>query len=229
MPDLSWRRLRRDYLTTVTVLRLVPVGVVIATGIVATGWTHALLSEHRDLVVHTHEVITITKDVLIGLDDAETGQRGYLLSSDRRYLDPYEKAQARLANLRPELAAKVSDNPAQESRIQLLDVLIDRKLGELAQSIALHDAEGFEAARRQEIAMMERATMDEIREDIGEITEGEKALLAIRTAKVDDDEHRVRVVAVLLGLASFLTRAAVEMYLTRKGLDVRPVSGDTAV
>lgn len=52
--------------------------------------------------------------------------------------------------------------------------------------------------------------------EIGRITEGEKALLAARGVEVQADESRVQLVAVLIGLASLLTRAGVEFYLTRQ-------------
>jgi CHASE3 domain sensor protein len=90
--DWSWPSLRSGYLTTPVPLRSIPVGFVIASGVIATTSTHSLLSNHQQLVVRTYQIIDTTRDVLIGLDDAETGQRGYLLSGDRRYLDPYEKA-----------------------------------------------------------------------------------------------------------------------------------------
>lgn len=229
MVDLSWRALRRNWLTTPMLLRSIPVGVVIAAGVIATTWTHSLLSDHQDLVVHTYEAIDVTKDVLIGLDDAETGQRGYLLSGDRRYLEPCDKAQTRLATLRSTLQAKVSDNADQLARVVRLDGLIDTKLKELKDLIELHDRAGFEAARERELAMMERATMDSIRRVIGDITEGEKELLSSRQQEVDRDEGRIRLVAILIGLASFLTRAGVEVYIARSGLDPRPaVAAETA-
>ncbi|KQR71645.1 CHASE3 domain-containing protein [Rhizobium sp. Leaf341] len=212
----SWGALRARYLTTPVLLRSIPVGVVIAAGVVATTWTHMLLSDHQDLVVHTYEAIDTTKDVLIGLDDAETGQRGYLLSGDRRYLEPYDKALTRLSDLRRSLRSHISDNAEQIKRVETLGGMIDEKLGELKRSIAAHDADGFEAARQLEIAMMDRATMDDIRRVIGSITENEKALLSARQSEVDRDEARIRIVAILVGLASFLTRAAIELYLGRR-------------
>ena len=217
MVDLSFDALRARYLTTPVLLRSIPVGIVIAAGVVATTWTHMLLSDHQDLVIHTYEAIDTTKDVLIGLDDAETGQRGYLLSGDRRYLDPYDKALGRLSDLRVTLRAHISDNPEQIMRVETLNGMIDDKLGELKRSIDVHDTDGFEAARKLEIAMMERATMDGIRRAIGSITESEKALLSARQSEVDRDEMRIRIVAILVGLASFLTRAAIELYLARRG------------
>ncbi|WP_320202566.1 CHASE3 domain-containing protein [Agrobacterium rosae] len=211
----SWESLRRNYLTIPTLLRSIPVGIVIAAGVLATTWTHTLLSNHQDMVVHTYEAIDTTKDVLIALDDAETGQRGYLVSSDRQYLAPYEKALGRLQTLRADLLTRISDNEIQVTRVKQLGVLIDRKLGELSQSITLHDTANADAARAQESKYMAEATMDRIRYVIGDITVHERSLLQVRQAEVESDELRIRIVAIAIGLASFLTRAGVEMYLTR--------------
>ncbi|MFP5077614.1 CHASE3 domain-containing protein [Rhizobium sp. YIM 134829] len=215
---VDWRGLCRIYLTEAVLLRSIPVGIVIAAGVVATSWTHILLSDHQDLVVHTYVAIDTTKDVLIGLVDAETGQRGYLISGERRYLDPYDKALERLTAMRAGLRSHLSDNEDQLARVRQLNGLIDEKLTELKDSIALHDSAGSEAARRREIENMEKATMDQIRVVIGTITEAEKALLEARQAEVDHDETRIRIVAILVGLASFLTRAAIEFYLARRGI-----------
>jgi len=50
---LSLARLRGRYLAPVTMIRLVPISVVLLGGIALTTWTSGLLSRHRDLVVHT--------------------------------------------------------------------------------------------------------------------------------------------------------------------------------
>lgn len=117
MRRFSITGLIRRYLTGATLVRLVPISVVLASGVALTTWTHRLLSEHRDLVVHTHEVIEMAKDVLIGLDDAETGQRGYLLSGERRTLEPYAHARERLGAMPATLAALDADNAAQGERM----------------------------------------------------------------------------------------------------------------
>lgn len=208
---LSFGSLRRTYLTGTTLVRLVPIS-----GMALTIWTHQLLSQHRDLVVHTHEVIEMAKDVLIGLDDAETGQRGYLLSGNRRYLEPYAHARERLGTMAATLQAQVADNAGQTGHMQRLSGLMQNKLDELQAAITARDAQGFDAALAMVLSSTDRATMDAIRREIGQITEGEKTLLAARDAEVQADESRVQRVAVLIGLMSLLTRAAVEFYLSRK-------------
>ncbi len=110
----------RRCLTGATVIRLAPISVVLASGVAIMTWTHHLLSEHRDLVVHTHEVIETAKDVLIGLDDAETGQRGYLLSGERHYLEPHTHTREGPGAVAATLKAQVADNAAQTERVAVL-------------------------------------------------------------------------------------------------------------
>ncbi len=224
----SWAQIKRRWLTRALVLRSVPVGVVILAGVVATTWTHSLLNDHRDLVVHTYRVIDTTKDVLIALDDAETGERGFLISGDHRFLEPYDRALERLDPTRSQLRTLISDNPAQIARTDRLDHLIDTKLGELAESIVLFERAGLPAARAQAVAMMEKATMDDIRAVIGDITETERMLLATRDALVDRDENRVRLVALCIALASLVVRTGVEIHLARRERRAREAEASLA-
>ncbi|OQP87765.1 hypothetical protein BTR14_04190 [Rhizobium rhizosphaerae] len=213
---------RRRFLTPETLMRLLPASVILAAGIVLNIRTHDLLSDHRDLVVHTHEVIEMSKDVLIGLDDAETGQRGYLLSSDTAYLKPYVHARERLAWMAPKLKEMVSDNPDQTARADQLQALINLKLAELAHAITVHDEQGVQAAILVERDSMRTARMDEIRHVIGEMTESEKTLLSARKTEVDHDEERVRLVAISVALLSLVSRWCVEIWLGRRKRQEEP-------
>jgi len=114
------------------------------------------------------------------------------------------------------LKTQVANNAGQAERVTRLSGLMQRKLDELQATIAARDARGFDAALAMVLSSTDQATMDAIRREIGQITEGEKALLAARGVELQADESRVQLVAVLIGLASLLTRAAVEFYLTRQ-------------
>lgn len=150
------------------------------------------------------EVIAQANLVLVGLIDAETGQRGYLLTADMRYLEPYHAAvralPARVARLR-ELTA---DNPAQTDRVTSLDPLVTAKLDEFHSTIALRRRNGTEAALRVIGTGQGKATMDRIRGVIGEITERERALfeerLSARSAHVSRARELIAL-ATLLGAA----------------------------
>src|SRR5262249_27248241 len=78
--------------------------------------------------------------------EAETGQRGYLLTGELAYLEPYANA---LAEVRPKvdtLKRMVSDTPAQAARLEQVDSLAEAKLAELKQTVDLYQTIGPEAA-----------------------------------------------------------------------------------
>lgn len=78
------------------------------------------LSEDARWVAHTHEVMDAFNTVLSAAQDAETGQRGYLLTGDPAYLRPYEEA---TDSIRAELARVerlTADNPSQQARVRAI-------------------------------------------------------------------------------------------------------------
>src|SRR4051812_29393350 len=70
----------------------------------------------RDEVAHTHEVITTLDHVMLRMVDAETGVRGYRLTRDSSYLEPFAGASRDITNDEARLRELVSDNPGQQSR-----------------------------------------------------------------------------------------------------------------
>ncbi|PYE29511.1 class 3 adenylate cyclase [Rhizobium sp. PP-WC-2G-219] len=69
------------------------------------------------------------------LQDAEIGQRGYLITQDRTYLEPYEASIEEIGRMMEELATGLSDNARQDANVAVLRSLIVQKLSELRQSI----------------------------------------------------------------------------------------------
>ena len=74
-----------------------------------------------------------------GLLDAETGQRGYLLSNRQEYLAPYRDAQEVLHEATSWLKDYYAKDPAKAQLMQQLDSAVAEKLSELSTSIELHD------------------------------------------------------------------------------------------
>src|SRR3954465_967298 len=93
----------------------------------------AARAEAADAVNHTNEVQDHLHRFLSDMKDAETGQRGYLLTGVEHYLDPYHLALGggtiELAPLRRLLAG----NPMQERRLETIAPLVDAKLAEIAE------------------------------------------------------------------------------------------------
>src|SRR5690606_12542173 len=80
------------------------------------------------LVTHTQEVKTVSSEVLIHILNAETGQRGYVITGNERYLEPYRDAVSSNQNTFRRLSSLIEDNPDQVQRVDTLNQLIQRKL-----------------------------------------------------------------------------------------------------
>ena len=68
-------------------------------------------------VVHTYQVIEKLEDVVKLLDDAETSQRGYVITGEPRYLEPYQSSRAVIGQRLQEVRFLTRDNPRQQQRL----------------------------------------------------------------------------------------------------------------
>jgi CHASE3 domain sensor protein len=98
---------------------------------------------------HTYEVISQVEELLSRLKDAETGQRGYLITGEKKYLKPYNEAvQVLDGRTRGRLRELTKDNPEQQQRLDRLEPLVNAKLSELDETIRLRREQGFTAAQK---------------------------------------------------------------------------------
>ncbi|GGA20001.1 CHASE3 domain-containing protein [Dyella nitratireducens] len=101
--------------------------------------TFATISSERadSWVAHTLHVRETLIKLYSDVRDAETGQRGFLLTQDPHYLEPYIRARSDIAATQSRLSSLISDNAEQTALLSKLNPLVDRKLGELQQTIQL--------------------------------------------------------------------------------------------
>src|ERR1700730_13166440 len=85
------------------------------------------LSSSADWVRHTHEVLAGLDGLLSGLKDAETGQRGYVITGAPRYLVRYNTARNVLDQKLKHVRDLTSDNPIQQERVQALEPQVASK------------------------------------------------------------------------------------------------------
>jgi two-component system sensor histidine kinase/response regulator len=100
-------------------------------------------------VENCHEIIGCLKDLGTLLRDAETGQRGFLLTGNAEYLSPYDEATTLIERKLDTLAALArSDHPSQTRMAEELKLLVREKLAELSETIRFQTAGDVEAALR---------------------------------------------------------------------------------
>src|SRR5713226_748056 len=139
---------------------------------------------------HTYEVLNSLDNTVGQLSDAETGQRGYLLTGDETYLEPYRAAVKSIDQGVAHLKSLTSDNPNQQKRIQVLEPLIEKKLAELQSTIDLRRSNGLAAATGVVLEGSGKRSMDQIRVLVAEMTNEEETLLRARAQKTDESVAR---------------------------------------
>jgi CHASE3 domain sensor protein len=97
---------------------------------------------------NSYELAQTLDEVETRLVDAETGQRGYLLTGDEAYLEPYHAAINNLGRVMFRLKDVTSGDPNQEKHVQNLDLLIENKLRELQKTIDLRRSGEISAANQ---------------------------------------------------------------------------------
>ena len=138
------------------------------------------LEEARELATHTLLVREEIEILLSLVKDAETGQRGYLLTGEASYLEPYENAIRLLPTHTARLRTLTADNSGQQSQLLRLDGLIGAKLSEIATTIRARDTEGPAAASRIVRTDVGMRTMDSIRALLSVMRDEESRLYAAR-------------------------------------------------
>nr|HEX4318330.1 response regulator [Kofleriaceae bacterium] len=138
-------------------------------------------SEAAAALNHTTRVQRETLRLMSTLDEAETGQRGFLLTGGEGYLGPYTAARAAI----PEQLSTLVDltvAPDQRTRLGQIEPLIRDKLTELGDTIELERTGQHTKAVERIKSDRGKLLMDRIRVLVGEMLETEQQTLALRTA-----------------------------------------------
>jgi signal transduction histidine kinase len=136
---------------------------------------------HRE-AEHTSQVKATLSRTLTLLVDAETGQRGYLLTGQADYLQPYGRARDELPRTMDELRALGASSAAQQARFDELRRETSSKLAELTETIDLENAGAHDRALAIVKNGRGQASMDAIRRLVAAAVAAEDALLAQRNA-----------------------------------------------
>jgi PAS domain S-box-containing protein len=178
------------------------------------------LNEDAHWVAHTQEVVIHLESVLSLLKDAETGQRGFLLTGEQEYLEPFRVASARMDDAldRREVDALqrlTADNRRQQSRFPELRRRIAAKIEELERTVAVRKAAGFEVAREALATGRDKAEMDAVRAGIGDMVRHERLLLARRIARTDRTYRAALLSGLFSGLSALIALGVLSLLLRR--------------
>ncbi len=207
---MQWRTRRPVVALAVALMLLVAV---------ALDLTRTLRSMDRTLAAleHSQRVIDQSDALLSTMKDAETGQRGFLLTARARYLEPYEAALSRVSADLAALRALVAGDPAQAARLPAIAALVTAKRDELARTIALAEAGKRDAALATVATDEGQNAMDRLRAGLGALADAERHGLAVRRAAFADARRQTTIRAIIAVLAALAAAGAAFALLLRRG------------
>lgn len=159
-------------------------------------------AEDAQWVEHTYEVVTQIREINLSLVNAETGSRGYTLTGDETYLEPYREALVKINGAIAAVNRLTADNPAQQRRIVELRASINEKLETLADTVRARKEQTFDAAARVVQSGRGKKAMDDARATLGQMEDQEMALLKERQkAAAESNESTRNVIVAGMGAA----------------------------
>ncbi|PWC85708.1 chemotaxis protein, partial [Azospirillum sp. TSH100] len=178
--------------------------------------------------IHTYRMIQTTDAAMAAMVDQETGLRGYLVSGNDAFLEPYRSGAQAFDRALAEVKSLTADNPQQQARLEELrrhaatwrQTVADKEIALMAK------AETREEARAMEAKALGKASMDNIRRLVREIDDAEHALLAMRDTEQKAAFSTGYVTAIVGALISLLVAAAAGMVL--RGSIATPIVAMTA-
>ena len=160
--------------------------------------------EDRRWVIHTHLVLETLDSLQIHLTDAETGQRGYIITGEASYLEPYNNALGQIHDSFKDLRDLTADNATQQRSLDRLEPLIAAKLTELQDRIDVRRNEGLAPA----VAAVQQGSgklhMDQIRALVSGMKREEDRLLLQRSGELEASSRGIKVIIVIGDALGFL-------------------------
>jgi PAS domain S-box-containing protein len=138
------------------------------------------LSENAAWVEHTHEVLSSLELLLAAATDSETAERGYVITGDDSYLEPYRQAAAIVDAQARRVRELTADNRAQQQRLDLVEPLLADRLASLRAVIELRKEQSFAAAQAEILTGKGKQFHDRIRRLIAQMEDAETSLLKER-------------------------------------------------
>ena len=164
---------------------------------------------------HTHEVLNTLENSLSAMKDAETGQRGFVLTGEARYLEPYEGSQAKVNEKLQRVRELTADNPEQQQRLSQLEPAVAAKFEEMQHVIGLRKSKGFASARREILTDNGKNSMDQIRKLVSAMEDEEARLRMERLAEEEARARRTERTILAGSIGSFLLISLLGIFLTR--------------
>ncbi|MDQ7913363.1 methyl-accepting chemotaxis protein [Pseudomonas sp. 102515] len=171
--------------------------------------------------IHTYRTLDGANKLLVSLTNMETGMRGFALSGQDDFLEPYSSGKAAFEKAWNELKSLTADNPIQQTRLDELNVVRERWLNDdLERSIQLRrsvvqGSASMDDMVKRIVDRQDKAKMDKMRQIITAFSADEAKLLDIRTAEMRSAEQGALWMLTGGGLLAAIASLIVALGLSR--------------
>ena len=176
---------------------------------------------------NTYEVLGRFEETLSLLQDVEIGQRGYALTGEESYLEPYQTALGKIDPTIQEVRKLTGDNPRQQRRLDALEPLVKNRLTVAKENIDVRRTKGLDAVVQFTKTGGGKALMDEIHKVVGEMQNEESALLKQRVEAAQANAENAKW-TILLGTFGALVLGTLAGFVITRNIS-RPLQELTAV
>ncbi len=188
--------------------------------------TRRLIETSRS-VAHTHEVLVALEETVTRLQDVQRGMRGYVITGDERFLEPYHAGREKTQQKITELRRLTADDAAQQERLTAVESLVTSAVATIQEIVDARRTQGWRAAAAMVQAGDANRLMIELRERIDEMKRVESELLQQRETQAQATAGNAILVVTLgtalssslfLGVFYFLNREIAERLRAEQAL-----------
>src|SRR5579859_6863504 len=162
-------------------------------------------------VNHTHEVLNEFDQVMVSALDAETGERGYIITGDENYLEPFHHAKSALSEHIDRVRQLTKDNEVQQGNIGRIERLADTLLKHLEVCISARKMQDLEKTRALVATGEGKRLLDLMRKEVSEAQQVEQTLLAERKQASEADARSFNLIFIVL--LSVIAVVLISVYL----------------
>ena len=175
------------------------------------------LSNDRRKTKQSQEVLTVLSTLISTITEAETAQRGYIITGNERFLERVDQADLKIINLFQGLKQLTSDNPLHQKRIHSIKLLIDSRLRMIKFLATMRRNEGFDKVKKEIEKGQGRLLQNEIRRQVENMQSAEHIIQA-KLEQESNNNTRFTKLVLIFGSLTASMFFVLALVIIRRGL-----------
>lgn len=161
-------------------------------------YVNSKLKEKTSAIEHTYRLISNLEIMLSKVKDAETGVRGFALTRDESFLEPYKNSKAVTDSLLHIIVKMSENNTAQVDRLSKLKILLEKKFKIFINAVNYYQNNSSDSSfNNKDLQMEAKRQMDNIRYYVDIIQKDERKDLAVKDAALKTIVKRIDTITSL--------------------------------